>query len=197
MGHGHSNFCMLNAEVDTEDDSVVVGIDIIDVQKSISFGSGLRVMRPPLSQLMSRYTSVIENRNIGRVEWRIPKISQRVKTLPKGASMYSPVFSAAYVRDMLIEFYPNGNANTLKEGYCALYLRCPEGTQIIVTLVVGEVKKGPISAKFDGNAGKGLPEFCPLASQVDSSDTLVVAIEIKNPNLVEASVGGKPQVLYL
>jgi len=205
MGHGHSNFCLLEAEIDKSDDSVTVGVDIIDVQKEINYGSGLRVIRPSLSKIMARYTSVVENRQIGRIEWRINRISERLKNLPKGASIYSPVFSAANIRDMLIEFYPNGNANTLKEGYCALYLRCPEGTQIIVTLVVGEVKKGPISAKFDGNAGKGLPEFCPIAPQIDiTNDALLVAIEVKNPSLPidpHATVGGgggsKPQVMYL
>jgi hypothetical protein len=200
MGHGHSNFCLLASEVNKEDDSVIVGVDIIDVQKEISFGSGLRVIRPPMAKILSRYTSVVENRHIGRIEWKINKISERLKHLPKGASMYSPVFSAANIRDMLIEFYPNGNANTLKEGYCALYLRCPEGTQIIVTLIVGEVKKGPISAKFDGNAGKGLPEFCPINPQIDATnDTLLVAIEVKNPALSfeHISGGGKPHVMYL
>ena len=202
MGHGHSNFCLLAAEIDTKDDSVIVGVDIIDVQKEINFGSGLRVIRPSMTHLMSRYTSVIENRHIGRIEWKISKISQRLKNLPKGASMYSPVFSAANIRDMLIEFYPNGNANTLKEGYCALYLRCPEHTTVIVTLIVGEVRKGPISAKFDGNAGKGLPEFCPIGPQIDAaSDTLLVAIELKNPNLDHPSSsvasGTKPHVMYL
>ncbi len=199
MGHGHSNFCPIDAEVE-KDGSVVVGVNILDVQKEINFGSGLVVKRPPLHKLMNRFTSVVENRNVGRIEWRINKISQRLKTLPKGASMYSPVFTAANIRDMLIEFYPNGNANTAKEGFCALYLRCPEGTQIIVTLVVGEVKKGPISAKFDGNAGKGLPEFCLIGPQIDAnSDSLLVAIEVKNSALPSdpAAAGGKPQTLAI
>ena len=201
MGHGHSNFCLLAAEIDKSDDSVIVGVEILDVQKEINYGSGLRVIRPSLNKLMSRFTSVLENRHIGRIEWKITKISERMKNLPKGASMYSPVFSAANIRDMLIEFYPNGNANTLKDGYCALYLRCPEGTTVIVTLIVGEVRKGPISAKFDGNAGKGLPEFCPIGPQIDvNSDSLLVAIELKNPNLDHATsspAGTKPHVMYL
>lgn len=198
MGHGHSNFCPLDAEVE-KDGSIIIGVNILDVQKEISYGSGLVVKRPPLYKLMNRFTSVVENRNVGRIEWKIPKISTRVETLPRGASMYSPVFTAANIRDMLIEFYPNGNANTTKDGFCALYLRCPEGTQIIVTLIVGDVKKGPISAKFDGNAGKGLPEFCQIASQIDTqNDTLMVAIDIKNSALpVDLTSSGKPQVLSL
>ena len=189
MGHGHSNFCLLAAELDPKDDSVTLGVEILDVRKEISFGSGLKVVRPSLSSLIGRYTAVVEHRHIGRVEWRIPNMARRIQTLPRGASMYSPVFSAAGIRDMLIEFYPNGNANTTKDGFCSLYLRCPEGTQIFVTLIVGELKKGPISARFDGNAGKGLPEFCHLPTQV-VDDAVTIAIEIKNPALTAGDVKG-------
>ena len=99
---------------------------------------------------------------------------------------------------MLLEFYPNGNANTQKEGYCSLYLRCPEGTQVIVTLIVGEIKKGPITAKFEGPAGKGLPEFCDIRDQIDkSSDSLLVALEVRNPNISLGVTEGKPNVLSL
>jgi len=195
MGHGHSNFCLLEAEVDKADDSITIGVEIIDVQKIISFGTGLTVIRPTLSKLMSRFTSVVENRHVGRVEWKISNITRRIQTLPRGASMYSPVFSAAGIRDMLIEFYPNGNANTTKDGFCSLYLRCPEGTQILVTLIVGDVRKGPISAKFDGNAGKGLPEFCHLPAQI-FDDSVLVAIDLKNPAIAQGSEA-KPVVLNL
>ena len=181
MGHGHSNFCLLSAEV-AKDDSVTVGVEILDVEKKIAFGQSLIVTRPPLARLMTRFTAAVENRHVGRVEWRIGNMRRRLETLPKGASLYSPVFSAGGVRDILIEFYPNGNANTAKDGFCALYLRCPEGTKIFVTLVVGDVRKGPISARFDGNAGKGLPEFCELAPQL-IDDSVLVAIEVKNPAL--------------
>jgi hypothetical protein len=200
MGHGHSNLCHMLSEIDSQNDCVTVGVEILDVQKTIDFGSGLRVYRPPMHTLMARYVAVSENRHIGRVEWKIPGIERKIKTLPVGASLYSPVFSAAGIRDMLIEFYPNGNLNTTKQGHCSVYLRCPEGTQIFVTLIVGEVKRGPISARFDGHAGKGLPEFCQLASQI-IDDTVTVALELKNPALSPylptTSADGKLAVLNL
>lgn len=200
MGHGHSNLCHLASEINTVDDSITVGVEILDVQKSIDFGSGLVVSRPPMHSIMSRFVSVAENRHIGRVEWLIEGMTRKIKTLPIGASLYSPVFSSAGIRDMLIEFYPNGNMNTAKEGHCSLYLRCPEGTSVFVTLIVGEVKKGPIAAKFDGHAGKGLPEFCHLASQVQD-DSVVVALELRNPALSPylptTSADGKLAVLTL
>jgi hypothetical protein len=188
------------SEIDPSDDSITIGVEILDVEKSIDFGSGLRVIRPSMTHFMSPHVAVVENRHIGRVEWKITGIAKKIQTLPLGASLYSPVFSAAGIRDMLIEFYPNGNANTSKEGFCSMYLRCPEGTQIFVTLIVGDVKKGPISARFEGHAGKGLPEFCHLASQIQD-DSVTVALELKNPALSPylpmTSAEGKLAVLSL
>ena len=82
-------------------------------------------------------------------------MEKKLQNLPRGSSIYSPLFSACGVREILLEFYPNGSQNTTKDGFCAFYLRCPEGTSIVVTLFVGNFKKGPIVAHFDGSAGKG------------------------------------------
>ena len=40
--------------------------------------------------------------------------------MPRGAgsSLFSPLFTAAGVRDILFEFYPNGSAVTASEGFC-------------------------------------------------------------------------------
>lgn len=184
MGHGHSNFCLLQPEIVDSDDSVSLRIEILDVKKDISFGAGLRVLRPSIVNQMARFSSVLENKSVNRIEWRIEQISKKIAHFPKGAALYSPVFSAAGIRDVLVEFYPNGNVTTSRDGFCALYLRCPEGTLVVVTLCVGEVKRGPISAKFEGNAGKGLPEFCNLATQIESgSDSVLIALDFKNPQL--------------
>ena len=44
--------------------------------------------------------------------------------------MFSPLFTAAGVRDILFEFYPNGSAVTQQEGMCGFYIRCPDGTSV-------------------------------------------------------------------
>ena len=38
---------------------------------------------------------------------------------------------------------------TQGEGLCGFYIRCPDGTSITVTLFVGKLRKGPISARFE------------------------------------------------
>ncbi|KAF4727778.1 hypothetical protein FOZ62_005190 [Perkinsus olseni] len=197
MGHGHSNFCLLDAEIDhaadrlksiarvpsiVPDFSVTVGVDIVDVSRVYEMGRGeIKASHLHFGAGLRREVLVVENRDVSLVEWKISKISRRLAAAPRGASLYSPIFTAAGIHDMLLEFYPNGNANTKKDGYCSLYLRCPEGTQIVVTLIVGSYRKGPIMAKFDGSAGKGLPEFCELAEQINKDeDSIVVGLELKN-----------------
>jgi len=107
-------------------------------------------------------------------------MSERIAKLPRGSSMWSQIFTAAGIRDILLEFYPSGSANTTKEGYCAFYIKCPEGVSMIVTLFVGGVRKGPIKTSFDSLTGKGLPDFCALKDQIDSEDTVEVGIELQN-----------------
>ena len=44
-----------------------------------------------------------------------------------------------------------------------------------VTLFVGNFKKGPIIAHFDGSAGKGLPDFCEISKEIED-DQLVIRV---------------------
>merc|ERR1719245_2479853 len=113
-------------------------------------------------------------------------MERKLANLPRGSSMYSQLFSACGIREILLEFYPNGSQNTTKDGFCAFYIRCPEGTSIVVTLFVGNYKKGPIAATFDGSAGKGLPDFCELEKEIRSQDdSVTVGLHIQNPAIDE------------
>ena len=124
---------------------------------------------------------LLTNRNISRIEWRLVGMEKKLANLPRGSSIYSPLFSACGIREILLEFYPSGSQNTTKDGFCAFYIRCPEGTSIVVTLFVGNFKKGPIVAHFDGSAGKGLPDFCEIAKEIED-DQLVQGDNIRNIN---------------
>jgi len=196
MGHGHSNFCRLEPEVDSASDSVTIGIEILEVSKTYNVGPGLKVIRSPFPALLARELAVIDNKAVTRVEWRVTDFSRKLKTAVRGASLYSPLFSAAGVRELQMEFYPRGNQSTNKEGNCAYYLRCPEGTRLVVTLIVGEFKRGPITANFEGPAGKGIPDFCDVMDQIDNStDSLLIALELKNAS--EGLVEGRKTLLTL
>lgn len=182
MGHGHSNFCILEEQIDDDTDSVTVGIELVEViNRAAELGPDIKLVWPALRELVQKEMEVKLNENIEKVEWTITNISQRAKKWEKGTSLFSPLFTAAGVRDILFEFYPNGSAVTSQEGFCGFYIRCPDGTSVTLTLFVGKVKKGPISARFEHAAGKGLPDFCELAAEIDhASDSVTVGIEIRN-----------------
>lgn len=188
MGHGHSNFCNLAAEM--VDGQVTVAVDILDVERAQSGGDittgTLKVISGFTKWQVRKEAELMQNKSIERVEWKLTKISEKLKNLPRGSSIYSQLFSAAGIREILLEFYPNGSQNTTKDGFCAFYIRCPEGTSIVVTLFVGGYKKGPIAAAFDGSAGKGLPDFCDLQKEIrENDDSVVVGLHIQNPNLAD------------
>mmetsp|Transcript_12395 Transcript_12395/g.20257 ORF Transcript_12395/g.20257 Transcript_12395/m.20257 type:complete len:348 (-) Transcript_12395:47-1090(-) len=183
IGHGHSNFCPLQPEVDARSDSITVGVNFIQAlsgtTESQSDKGTLRLIPTCLESMVAKEAAVLENRNVAKVSWKITKVSERLRTLPRGASMWSDVFTAGGIREILLEFYPNGSTNTTKEGYCAFYIRCPEGVAMIVTLRVGKVKKGPIKTTFDSMTGKGLPDFCLISEEIEN-DEIEVGIEVQN-----------------
>jgi len=192
IGHGHSNFSPLEPEIDKKNDSITLGVNFIEVSNTAasemspsaetSTGS-LKLLTAPLESIVQREAEVLQNRSVQKVSWKITRVSERLKHLPRGASMWTRLFTAAGIREMLLEFYPNGSTNTTKDGFCAFYIRCPEGVSMIVTLFVGGVRKGPIKTTFDSLTGKGLPDFCLLEEQVSVDDTLEVGLELQNqPN---------------
>jgi len=188
MGHGHSNFCMLNAEI-LDDKSVTVAVDVLDVQRthpaSDSSNGTLKIRTGYAGWLVKKETELRVNLPVERVEWKLINIQKKMEALPRGSSIYSNLFTAAGIREILLEFYPNGSQNTTKDGFCAFYLRCPEGTSVIVTLFVGSFKKGPIQASFDGSAGKGLPDFCDIHNEIRADDTITVGLQIQNHKRAE------------
>lgn len=187
IGHGHSNFCPLDPEVNDENDSITVAVNFIEVRTTegtVTTDTGtLQLLPSPLESIVRREAEVMQNRNVGKVVWHITRVAERLKHLPRGASMWTRLFTAAGIREMLLEFYPNGSTNTTKDGYCAFYIRCPEGVSVVVTLFVGNVRKGPIKTTFDSLTGKGLPDFCSLQEQIAEDGSLEVGIELQNqPN---------------
>jgi hypothetical protein len=182
VGHGHSNFCPIAPEVNKEKDSLTVGVDILEVSSVENItGRGLTLVRTSLDAMMQRESAVVQNAKVKKVVWKINNISERLQQFPKGTSMWSQLFTAQGIREILLEFYPNGSAHTTKDGFCAFYIRCSMKVSIYVTLIVGKVTKGPISTTFTDATGKGLPDFCLVQDEINrADDTLEVGIELEN-----------------
>jgi len=182
VGHGHSNFCPVTPFVNKEKDSLTVGVDILEVSSVENIAArGLTLVRTSLDAMVERESLVVQNTKVRKVDWKIKNISDRLQQFPKGSSMWSQLFTAAGVREILLEFYPNGSAHTTKDGFCAFYIRCPMKVKIMVTLIVGKTRKGPINTTFNDATGKGLPDFCSVQEEIDrTEDTLLVSIELQN-----------------
>jgi len=201
MGHGHSNFCFLEAQKDEKTNSVLVGIDILSLSYSDDTMPGLRIINRAPEAVVEREVAVLQHRHMDCVEWRIKKILKRAKEVPRGTAICSPVFSIAGVREMLLEFYPQGIApppggKEGREGYCGFYVRANSAPwansgrssstplTLLLTLFVGGARKGPIKTEFGSNAAKGLPEFCRLSDQLsDGEEDLIVGVQVQNPEL--------------
>jgi len=196
MGHGHSNFCMLDSQKDEKTDSILIGLEILSLHYKQEEAMGIQLFNAGPEAMVQREIAVLSNRAMDCVEWRIKGIAQRAKDAPRGTALCSPTFSIAGVREMMLEFYPNGieapaGGKDPREGYCGFYVRAnggkgrPGGPLILhLTLFVGSAKKGPIRTEFDGSAAKGLPEFCKLEEQMDSED-LLVGVQVTNPELAD------------
>jgi len=189
MGHGHSDFCYLPAEVDSGADSVLVGVDILDISVSEEGPEGLRLVNRGPEHFLQRELALLTNRDVDRVEWRIRNIMKRVQEVPRGFAICSPPFSLAGIREVCLNLYPNGiEDKDNQEGFCGFYVWCPKGETLEMTLFVGGVKKGPIKTEFVGDA-KGHPKFCRLADQIPEGeeDLVVGLVAHKNPHLEEES----------
>lgn len=184
VGHGHSNLCALQPEIDTEKDSITLGICILDLRKVDTVSDCLKLITLTPESFIMKEADVLHNRDINSVDWRIKDIARRADELPCGASICSPSFSIAGVRGMFLEFYPNGVQGASTPGHCGYYVRCPTGTSMIMTLTIGTAVKGPIQTTFDNSTGKGLPDFCVLADQMTEKD-LFVSIQVRNAKVEE------------
>ncbi|CAJ1444899.1 unnamed protein product [Effrenium voratum] len=185
MGHGHSNFCSLQAQID-EQDCLIIGVEFLEVEVTKHVG-GLRMVNEGVYKLLSEEAAVLTNRDITTVEWMIRDIKRRIKDVPTGQCVCSPTFSVVGVRNMHLEFYPNGLQGSTP-GYCGLYLRCPTANTgkftLILTLTVGSATRGPCKTDLDGVSAKGLPEFCHLEQQIsDGKEDLEVRIKVQHPQL--------------
>lgn len=194
IAHGHSNFCHLEAQVDKESDSVVIGLEVIEVSHTNEPAPGLRLVNAGPEAALACEADVLRHRHIDTVEWRIKDAVRRTREVPAGFFICSPLFSIAGVRGLQLEFYPNGLEGS-KPGFCGFYVRCPSGQYTLsITLFVGSAKKGPSKTEFNGNAAKGLPDFCRLSEQLVGSETdpeegkadikdVICGVIVKNPRL--------------
>eukprot|EP00928_Gymnodinium_smaydae_P008555 TRINITY_DN13109_c0_g1_i1.p1 TRINITY_DN13109_c0_g1~~TRINITY_DN13109_c0_g1_i1.p1 ORF type:complete len:349 (-),score=75.23 TRINITY_DN13109_c0_g1_i1:28-1074(-) len=198
MGHGHKNFCLLEAQIDATTNSILVAVDVLELAWSEDRPGGLRYFIESPEVVIARSAEALHNADLSTVSWRLKDVRQRVAGLHRGQALCSSLFDVAGVKGAMLEFYPLGVGATpsspAKDGYCGLYLRCRGGATLTVTLSVGSAKKGPIKADFVGFVGKGVPELCRFEDQIPGGeqDLLLGVVIVRSEGR-----GGAPQTLNL
>lgn len=136
---------------------------------------------------LERRIQVIENKEVGTIQWRIDKIEDVRSKYSKGDYFASPEFSACGLAGFCFHFYPRGD-DFAEEGYCSLYFHVPADTRVERTLFLGKARHGPADA--DSLKNCGVSEMCVLSNQIDKeTDSIVLGVDglkvLSSPHVVE------------
>jgi len=187
-----------------EDDSLHVGVEILEAIKEVSqaaseastpveplqgaeestrnvYSNGvLSFQRHVNHRVLSQVRKEVDKmqcKMVKRVEWLLSEVDQLPRLFPHDQPVCSPVFSAAGIDGMQFIFYPMGYRDST-EGFCSLFLYCPAGVNIKCNLNAGSQKRDA-SNHFREAGAFGRCNFCRLDSAVDSdTNTALLYLEI-------------------
>jgi len=91
-----------------------------------------------------------------RVEWRIPRAHQRARELKRPLAVKSPSFNLRGLRNVQMEFYPDGTNNS-PPGQAIVRLFLPPNAQVRYQCWVGSSTPGPQEYLPGGNLSVDLP----------------------------------------
>uniref|UniRef100_A0A7S2JDK7 MATH domain-containing protein n=1 Tax=Zooxanthella nutricula TaxID=1333877 RepID=A0A7S2JDK7_9DINO len=83
-------------------------------------------------------------------EWRIHRAHKRAKDLKKPLAIKSPVFSVRGLKEVQLEFFPEGTNNS-PEGKAVLRAYLPKGALVRFQIWVGFSSDGPMETKPNGS----------------------------------------------
>jgi len=89
-----------------------------------------------------------------RMEWRIARAPQRAKELKRPLAMKSPGFSLRGLREVQMEFYPDGH-NNAPEGQAVLRIFMPPNANVRFQCWVGRLTEGAREYRSGGNLNAG------------------------------------------
>mmetsp|Transcript_25513 Transcript_25513/g.79539 ORF Transcript_25513/g.79539 Transcript_25513/m.79539 type:complete len:768 (+) Transcript_25513:41-2344(+) len=188
--------CFLKDEVNADDDSLRVGIEVLE---AVSQPPDTRSFRGPSDDddrgacveadmtvyryLNNRVLELVQDRVDGmssrmvrRIEWRIEQASSLRRYFADGESICSSNFDAASLKDLQFVFYPLGYPGA-REGYCSLFLYCPDGSLLKCWLSIGKVRK-EVRMSSDQQGYLGRTNFCRWDTCMEADDSVLLALEI-------------------
>mmetsp|Transcript_69309 Transcript_69309/g.122698 ORF Transcript_69309/g.122698 Transcript_69309/m.122698 type:complete len:723 (+) Transcript_69309:53-2221(+) len=150
-----------------------------------------------MHERLQRDIMVIKNKMVRRVEWKVEGCSRLLEHCEVGKGFDSPIFTAAGIERLQFHFYPRGHEMSGSGGTqpCGVFISGPgRGVTLRGMMWVG-VNNRSVEHRFQrkGDLG-GRPRFCPLESQLDCDDTVVIALDISE---VEHELPDHGQALML
>jgi len=111
-----------------------------------------------------------------RVEWKVCRAHKRAKELKKPLAVKSPVFSLRGLREVQLEFFPEGTHSS-PEGKAILRVYMPKGVHIRYQMWIGFSTEGPMEIKPGGSlsADMAVEEW---RNQIQEDGSLPVVLEV-------------------
>jgi len=111
-----------------------------------------------------------------RMEWRIGRVAQKAKELLRPQCVKSPKFSLRGLREVTMEFYPDGHNNS-PEGKAVLRLFLPPVAHVRYQCCVGRTNFGPTEYKTGGSLSR---DICieEWQDQIQDDGSVYVTMEV-------------------
>lgn len=112
-----------------------------------------------------------------KVEWRIEKISQKMKKIVKPMTLRSPAFNISGIKEIRFDFYPNGHYSS-PEGCGVLRIYAPAGTNIKYEAKLGKLTEGAMEWENGQDSLWTDVIFTGWESEVRDGDHIVLEFEV-------------------
>jgi len=163
---GFVDMCRVEDAVDRENDTLRLGVEIIDdIDKN--------------EELVHVGTN--------KIDWSLKNMANKLAYYHKDVALYSEEFSASGVDKLRMKLYLNGKGEA-DDGWCSLYLEAPKGSELRCRLSVG--KKGMSFdrlEKFGEDSIWGFLTLCAIADEVEN-DELKVGLQVLETKRLDANL---------
>lgn len=202
--YGTKRFCWLREQVNRQEDSLRIGVEILEAVREVE-----HIIKPPPPReiegveggevqpdaleglvLMHRHvnnrmldqvkTQVerMNSRMVRRIEWRVEQAAMLRRCFPPGEPICCKPFNAAGIEGMQLVFYPSGYKGAT-DGFCSLFLWCPAGASLKCWLHAGAQRRDATHA-FGEPGAFGRTNFARFESVVsDDEDTVLIVLEVE------------------
>lgn len=202
--YGTKRFCWLKDQINPEDDTLRVGLEILEAVRELEHviklpkelteqpnvpdnaapapleGSVIfkKHINHRIMDQVKNQVDMMKSRMVRNVEWRVEQASMLRRCFPSGECICSATFAAAGIDGFQLVFYPSGY-NGATEGCCSFFLYSPAGVYLKCCLSAGAQKR-EAHHYFEAAGAYGRTNFCRFEQVVDEdTDSILLSLEIE------------------